>query len=80
MLVRVGDRLLPLDGTEIRHGSDGTSCALAIGELTLRYPIPPEWAGLGSDLTPFVELEDFDFGLFVANVANDRARAERLYR
>ncbi len=32
------------------------------------------------DPTPFVEAEDFDFGLFVANIARDRERASRLYR
>jgi hypothetical protein len=45
--------------------------------LSFRYPSGPSLAG---DPTPFVEPEHFDFGLFVANVANDPARLERMYQ
>jgi hypothetical protein len=31
------------------------------------------------DPTPFVEEEDFDFGLFLANVSSDRGRQDRSY-
>jgi hypothetical protein len=32
------------------------------------------------DPTPFAEAEDFDFGLFIANVANDAERRSAIYR
>ena len=31
-------------------------------------------------VSSFVEEEDFDFGLFVQNIANNQARQERIYR
>ncbi len=34
---------------------------------------------LDADMTPFVEEEDFDFGLFVYNVLNEQKRRERVY-
>ncbi|MFD5464828.1 hypothetical protein ACFWIQ_18675 [Kitasatospora sp. NPDC127059] len=41
--------------------------------------MPPQWYGLADDLTPFVEAEDFDLGLFIADVLADPARAARGY-
>ncbi|MFJ9775863.1 hypothetical protein ACIRVF_32270 [Kitasatospora sp. NPDC101157] len=46
----------------------------------MRYPPPPARAGLENDLTPFVEEEHFDLGLFVADVLADRAPVARVYR
>jgi hypothetical protein len=34
---------------------------------------------LSQDPTPFVEEEDFDFGLFLANLSHNRARQARVY-
>jgi len=40
----------------------------------------PEVSLIAGDPTPFVELEHFDFGLFIANVAADEDRTRRIYR
>jgi hypothetical protein len=38
------------------------------------------WAGKqDADPTPFVSAEDFDFGLFIANVIGDPGRRDRIY-
>jgi hypothetical protein len=46
-------------------------------ELTYDPPLldPP----LAEDPTPFVEDEDFDFGLFLSNLSRDRSRQSRMY-
>ncbi|MFF2077887.1 hypothetical protein ACFVXG_24410 [Kitasatospora sp. NPDC058162] len=46
----------------------------------LRYPVPPQWSGPADDLTPCVDAEDFDLGLFIADVLAGRDRAARIYR
>ncbi|MFI9365141.1 hypothetical protein ACIG5E_29435 [Kitasatospora sp. NPDC053057] len=80
--IRVGERDTRLDAaTAVCHQVVGRQCVLTVGQVTeLRYPVPPEWSGLENDLTPFVDAEDFDLGLFVANVLADRDRAARSYR
>ena len=49
----------------------------AVLELTCDPPVldPP----LSDDPTPFVEEQDFDFGLFLANLSRDRSRQSRIY-
>jgi hypothetical protein len=42
-------------------------------ERPVRDPLP------GSDFTAFVEDEDFDFGLFLANLSKDKGRQDRLF-
>ncbi|WP_204014234.1 hypothetical protein [Virgisporangium aurantiacum] len=37
-------------------------------------------SGIEHDPTPFVEDEDFDFGLYVSNVLNDEERSSRIYQ
>ncbi|MFD8708426.1 hypothetical protein ACFV1W_38590 [Kitasatospora sp. NPDC059648] len=80
--IRAGERDIRLDAAAgVRHRVVGPECVLAVGQDTeLRYPVPPEWAGLEDDLTPFAEAEHFDLGLFVANVLAAPARAARIYR
>lgn len=48
----------------------------SVAEVSYRRPTP--WPPPGDDPTPFVEEEQFDFGLFVHNVIGDAARQERL--
>ncbi|MFI9163443.1 hypothetical protein [Kitasatospora aureofaciens] len=80
--VRVGERECRVDAaTAVRHWVRESECVLAIGQFAeLRYPAPSEWSDLEKDMTPFIDAEDFDLGLFIANVARDRDRAERIYR
>lgn len=47
--------------------------------LEMRYEPPHLDPPLALDPTPFVEEEDFDFGLFLANVSRDRNRQARMY-
>ena len=55
---------------------DRTGDTVASLEYALPEPIvPPE-----NDPTPFADAEDFDFGLFLANVASDPGRRDRIYR
>ena len=48
--------------------------------LHLTYPLHPDIGSIDSDPTPFIEAEDFDFFLFIRNVVEDQARAERLFQ
>ncbi|MFE6869291.1 hypothetical protein ACFVFS_22405 [Kitasatospora sp. NPDC057692] len=80
--LRVGEEVVRLDGSiDVQHHVVGADCVLTVGQsIELRYPAPAEWSGLQDDLTPFVEAENFDLGLFVANVAGDPERSARIYR
>ncbi|MFF7459090.1 hypothetical protein [Kitasatospora sp. NPDC008115] len=80
--LRVGEKAVRLDGgVDAHHRVVGSDCVLTVGQNTeLHYPVPPEWYGLKDDLTPFVEAEHFDLGLFIANVVRDPERAARIYR
>ena len=80
--LRLGDLDFRIENaTRVAWSSDGVTSTLEIefqGErFSYRYSAGPSLAG---DPTPFVESEHFDFGLFVANVANDPARRERMYQ
>lgn len=46
----------------------------------IEYPAPHTIVSLEDDPTPFVEAEDFDFGLFVSNVFNNPKRRSAIYR
>lgn len=47
--------------------------------LEIEYDPPIIDPPLVDDLTPFVEEEHFDFGLFITSVSHDHSRQERLY-
>jgi hypothetical protein len=79
LILRIGNEVIPLDiGVEVIVNGDSGSRLLTINKdgnevVSLIYTISD--ASVFSDgLTPFVENEDFDFGLFVANVAADSGR------
>jgi hypothetical protein len=66
--------LQTVGGRRVLRVLSGTSVVL---ELTYDPPIidPP----LSEDPTPGVEEEHFDFGLFLANLSQDRGRQARVY-
>lgn len=79
LILRIGNEVIPLDiGVGVIVNGDSGTRLLTINQdgnevVSLIYTIPD--ASVFSDgLTPFVENEDFDFGLFVANVASDSGR------
>ncbi|MFJ7278543.1 hypothetical protein [Kitasatospora sp. NPDC098663] len=80
--LRVGDRECRIDSPAlVRHRIQEPECVLEIDQVAeLHYPVPSEWYGLENDLTPFVEAEHFDFGLFIANVVESEVRTGRIYR
>jgi hypothetical protein len=47
--------------------------------FSMTYRRPEVFPPLALDPTPFVEEEDFDFGLFLYNVLNDPGRRARIY-
>ena len=47
---------------------------------TFKYSPPVSEIPRGLDPTPFVEEEDFDFGLFLHNVLTEPGRRKRVYR
>lgn len=52
-------------------------CLSTVSEWEYQVPVlePP----LSHDPTPFIEEEDFDYGLFLENISRDIARQSRLY-
>jgi hypothetical protein len=85
LFLRAGSEVLPLDDTvSASHHRTGDLRTLEIsrgGEVRARaeYTLPPPIVDPEEDPTPFAEEEDFDFGLFLATVANDPARRSRMY-
>ncbi len=47
---------------------------------TLTYRLQKQSLSLEKDITPFLDAEHFDFGLFVFNVFHDDRRRNRIYR
>ena len=85
LFLKVDDVLLPLDEeTHAKHVRGGSRCSLDVirnGAVIQRfmYEIEPLDPPLELDPTPFVEEEDFDFGLFVANVCGSTERKEAIF-
>ncbi|MFD0385599.1 hypothetical protein ACFQ2B_34635 [Streptomyces stramineus] len=75
------ERDVAVDGhVEIRHERSSDRCRLTVGATTLTYPAPDTLLDPADDPTPFAEAEDFDLGLFAANVAGDARRRDAVYR
>ncbi|MFD7256752.1 hypothetical protein [Streptomyces sp. NPDC059874] len=66
-------------GVEVRHERGHTFNRLTVGTRHIDYPRPADELD-ENDLTACAEPEDFDLGLFLANVLGDPARCERMYR
>ena len=68
---------------KIVHLDDGANCIIVLRNgvslFTWAYRRPTVDPPMEYDPTPFVEHEDFDFCLFVHNVANDPGRRERIF-
>ncbi|HEY5834424.1 hypothetical protein [Streptomyces sp.] len=85
--LRVGDTDVPVGpGFLVRHRRTGDVCELSVVDeatnrsvVDVRYPAPADLAGGEFDPTPFADDEDFDLGLFVANVAGDPDRRNIIY-
>ncbi|MFG2819774.1 hypothetical protein ACGFX4_10135 [Kitasatospora sp. NPDC048365] len=78
LVLRIGVHRVEFEKARIRHRIGERHCSLLVNEVTVRYPIPDELYDLADDLTPFVEAEHFDFGLFLAEIARDTDRAARI--
>lgn len=78
VVVQVGGKSFPLDSTEILVEGGVSSRKLhikATGQkpLVLSYSLVNE-PKFKDDPTAFVDDEDFDFGLFIANIASSQSR------
>lgn len=84
--LQVGDRRWPLeDGFSVEWVSFGDELSELVvrdkssDEDLVRISYQPTGQLYDDDVTPFVEREHFDFGLFVWNVLNDEDRRRRIY-
>ncbi|MEZ5378231.1 MAG: hypothetical protein R2733_17115 [Acidimicrobiales bacterium] len=76
------DRVFDLDGeTSVAWHDDGPEAVFAVadegGQVLLRYPKGPD---LSDDPTAHVSDEDWDLGLFIANVMFDEERTDLVRR
>lgn len=84
--LRVAGKEAPATAETVRWAPDGSHAVLSIVEAghvvaSARYHRGPSTGpSLADDPTPFVEAEDWDFGLFVRNVIGDAERARSIYR
>ncbi|MFD7629704.1 hypothetical protein ACFV7Q_27390 [Streptomyces sp. NPDC059851] len=67
-----------VEGLEVRHERGEIFNRLTVGTRHLDYPRPSTELA-EDDMTAFAEPEDFDLGLFLANVLGDPARCGRMY-
>lgn len=92
LLFRLNDVLyFEIDGQRMTMHDHAIDLRSVIGHRALRvvrdnrivlewtYAAPVIDPPLAVDPTPFVEEEHFDFGLFLANVSQDRSRQANLY-
>lgn len=93
VLYRAGEDLwLDIDGMPIRIDTIGIKVECRGEERLLRafssdhlvfevgYELPKLDPPIADDPTPFIDEEDFDFGLFLQNIARDKSRQARIYR
>ena len=79
IVLRIGNKVIPLNkGIEVVVNGDLSSRFLRVNQnenevASVRYSISDAPA-FDDDPTPFVESEDFDFGLFAANLASSADR------
>ncbi|MEU6642711.1 hypothetical protein ABZ863_09175 [Saccharomonospora sp. NPDC046836] len=73
-------------GVSVVHSGSGLNRSLTIvresseDSVVVHYPLEEGPVPTELDSTPFIEDEDFDFGLYIANVANSPERLDRIYR
>jgi hypothetical protein len=75
--MQMDDHAIELQSVHGRRVLQVFSDGKVVLELTYDPPIldPPR----AMDPTPFVEEEDFDFGLLLSNLSRDRSRQSRMY-
>jgi hypothetical protein len=84
LYLQIDNQRVPLHGhvVKIRSANGRREVRVLSGGrvvLDLAYAPPIPDPPLALDPTPFVEAEDFDFGLFLANVSGDSGRQARMY-
>jgi hypothetical protein len=87
LLLRAGDTVVAVDDTvTVSHRQDGSRRTVRVTDrasgrdvFRLEYTVPAPIVAPEDDPTPNASPEDFDFGLFIANVANDPQRRSRVY-
>ncbi|MCX5096961.1 hypothetical protein OOK36_51330 [Streptomyces sp. NBC_00365] len=86
--LRIGEHtdVLLAGNVIVRHERSGDTCTLTVADtaggppmVELSYPAPEDAVDDAFDPTPFVEKEDFDLGLFVAQVVADPRRKDTIY-
>ncbi len=88
LLLGIGTTLVPVDNTiSISYNRVKNSRVLEVTDSAthtiacrLEYDLPEPIVAPEDDPTPFADPEDFDFGLFISNVANDAQRRSLIYR
>ncbi|MER5778300.1 hypothetical protein ABT144_29195 [Streptomyces sp. NPDC002039] len=76
----LGDQdIVVMEGIEVRHERGETVNRLTVGTHHIDYSRPADELN-EDDLTACAEPEDFDLGLFLANVLGDPARCNVMYR
>lgn len=86
LMLRLDRTKTPATAETVRWEADGPRAILSIVDASIvvasaRYRRGPATGPkLSVDPTPFIEPEDWDFGLFVRNVVGDTERARRIYR
>jgi hypothetical protein len=84
LCLEVGGLRLPMAGLDIQVRVEQGHRLLRIvseGRVIVALPYEPPHLDppLSADPTPFIEDEDFDFGLFLQNVSRDPSRQARMY-
>jgi hypothetical protein len=88
LLLRIGETVVPVDNNSSitynrvkdRRVLEVTVKATSAIAARVEYALPKPVVAPEVDPTPFAEPEDFDFGLFISNVASDPQRWSRIYR
>jgi hypothetical protein len=81
-------QIVALDSsTTVDHQCEGGLCRLKVRQsgqggkvIQVDYLEPDLILPIEDDPTPFIDAEQFDFGLFVSNLAKDSDRCSRVYR
>lgn len=83
LTLRIGDDVHPLAAVDVTHHSDDAASYLTVRRddqvRVVAYPAGP-WHRSVDIEQPFASEEDWDVGLFIANVARDAHRATRIFR
>lgn len=84
LLVQVDGHLLncadlSIETLKTPHGRRLSFRSEGVLKISIEYSVSSDLSS-HDDLTAFADAEDFDFGLFLANVSLDRLRQDRLFQ